>query len=666
MESKVMEPVQAAPRIASMARRFGFLLLLLVSGFCGISYEVLYGRLLSNFVGDQFAVSASILLTFMLGIGFGALVAHRLWRWLWLLECGIGLYAAAAALGSSLVEKWFYSIPFFSHGFSGAMVVCFLLLIVPSFLIGCSLPLFAGYLERLSPGGVFARAYLVYNFGAALTVVVIEFLLLREFGIRRTVLIMAALNGLVGMLLLGGFPQMRGGASASSSAWNGLLPRNRLWALGVASIASAVFQLLMVKIAECFLGPFRQTFALVLCVVLLSLALGSGLVRRCRMRFSWLLVGGLIGLAWLVGGLEWMVSRYAALHPAASVQPSTALLEKMGFLFLCMGIPSLAFGGLIPALLREEDEVARSSGHLLCLSSIANAAGFLLMALVLHRFLDYGVVILVVAGLMALAVWTNGGLKTFPSLIAGLALLTIIGLHQLRWDEHLLYLGYDRFRSTEDLQTARTYLQFPERFKGNQDVFALNHVGNDVHFFINGYVSIALNSPAEKIVGAFPSLFAPATDRALVLGVGSGATCGTVTRLFDQVDGVEINPVVLQNLHRMSEYNFNITTRTNVHFILDDGIHFTKVSQQQYPLIINTVTAPIYFSSSKLYTVDFLEAIRRCLRPNGVYVTWVDARVGDRGLDIILKTVAAAGFKECALGGIKSGYFLLLLSLIHI
>ncbi|MDB6031157.1 MAG: putative spermidine synthase with an N-terminal rane domain [Verrucomicrobiales bacterium] len=660
MQSDVMEPPGTTLQVTSLGRRFGFLLLLLISGFCGISYEVLYGRLLSNFVGDQFAVSASILLTFMLGIGFGARIAHRLWPWLWLLECGIGIYAAAAAMGSRLLESWFYSIPFFSQSLSGAMVACFVLLMVPSFLIGCSLPLFAGYLARLSPGGVFARAYLVYNFGAALTVVLIEFVLLRKFGIRSSVFIMATLNALVGMLLLGCFGSLR--QITISPTTYALLPRNQLSALVLASIGSAIFQLLMVKIAECFLGPFRQTFALVLCIVLLSIAVGSGLVRRFKLQFSWLLVAALIGLAWLVGGLDWSIGRYSAFHPAASMHPATAFLEKLGLLFLCMGIPSLAFGGLIPALLREQDDVARSSGHLLFLSSVANALGFLLMALVLHRMFDYGVVILVVAGITAVAVWTYAGLRTFPSFAAGLTLMTVLGLHYVRWDEHLLYLGYDRFRSTEELEMAMTYLEFPERFKGNQDVFALNHFGNDIYFFINGYISIALNSPAEKIVGAFPALFSPATDRALVLGVGSGATCGTVTRLFDRVDGVEINPVVLQNLHRMSEHNFDIVTRTNVHFILDDGIHFTKVCQEKYPLIINTVTAPIYFSSSKLYTIDFLQSIRRCLRPGGVYVTWVDARVGDRGLDIILKTVEASGFKECALGGIKSGYFLLLCS----
>ena len=43
-------------------------ILLLLSGFCGISYEVLYAKLLGNLLGDQFTISAAVLLTFMAGI----------------------------------------------------------------------------------------------------------------------------------------------------------------------------------------------------------------------------------------------------------------------------------------------------------------------------------------------------------------------------------------------------------------------------------------------------------------------------------------------------------------------------------------------------------------------------------------------------------------------
>ena len=76
------------------AQRILLTVLLFTSGLCGISYEILYGRLLGNIIGDQFVVSTAVLLTFLLGIGLGALHAHRLWSRLWLIEAGIGLYAA--------------------------------------------------------------------------------------------------------------------------------------------------------------------------------------------------------------------------------------------------------------------------------------------------------------------------------------------------------------------------------------------------------------------------------------------------------------------------------------------------------------------------------------------------------------------------------------------
>src|SRR5262245_32031838 len=81
------EPKVAAARRESRAlSSFCLQGLLLLSGFCGISYEILYARMMGNLIGDQFAVSASILLSFMLGIGIGALYAHHLWRFLWLVE----------------------------------------------------------------------------------------------------------------------------------------------------------------------------------------------------------------------------------------------------------------------------------------------------------------------------------------------------------------------------------------------------------------------------------------------------------------------------------------------------------------------------------------------------------------------------------------------------
>ena len=79
-----MNRAGSAGTVPTAARRRATLFpaLLFFSGYCGISYEVLYARYLGNMVGDQFAVVASVLLTFLLGIGLGTLVGHRLWRFL--------------------------------------------------------------------------------------------------------------------------------------------------------------------------------------------------------------------------------------------------------------------------------------------------------------------------------------------------------------------------------------------------------------------------------------------------------------------------------------------------------------------------------------------------------------------------------------------------------
>ena len=113
--------------------------LLLVSGLCGIAYEVLYGRLLGNVFGDQFLVSTSVLLTFMLGIGLGAYFAHRLWHHLWLVEAGIGVYATLFALNLGGVESLLYTLlPGIGTSAPSTLVMGVLLLIVPAFLIGVS------------------------------------------------------------------------------------------------------------------------------------------------------------------------------------------------------------------------------------------------------------------------------------------------------------------------------------------------------------------------------------------------------------------------------------------------------------------------------------------------------------------------------------------------
>jgi predicted membrane-bound spermidine synthase len=633
--------------------------LVLLSGFCGISYEILYAKLLGNLLGNQFAISASVLLTFLSGIGLGTLCAHRFLRHLWIIETSIGAYAAAMVLAYPTIDRLLYAhLPGLGTSLAACALVAVVLLALPAFLVGCSVPLFAAYLATLRTTHVFSMTYGFYNFGAALTALAMEFALLRTVGLRAATLFLAGLNIVVGigLLLLGrSVPAI---VPAPRTERLRLRPLD-LAALALASVASAVFQLLMIKLAECFLGPFNETFSLVLATVLLGLGLGALTVARLGLSLAGALIMALAGLALLVASVSVWTFLYAALYPAAGDSYPLQVVLKLGLVLVLMLVTAVGFGATVPALLREHRDVARESGQALFVSSMGNVAGFLLMAFVLHQRFEYGPVLVMVSALVVFALLAHLGPRR-RAVWVGITLfaLAVAGQRGL-WSEALFYLGFDAFHSGEQLKKRkRTVSGDDEWYKGHRDLFAIIHRGGHPHFYINGYTSIALTNVPERIVGGLSVVLAPRTDRALVLGLGSGITAGTVALLFDEVDAVEINPVVVANQWRMARYNFNIERRRNVNIITDDGIHFVKTTPRRYSLILNTVTSPIYFSSSKLYTRDFFEEVKRKLAPGGVYTTWVDRKIGDRGINIILATLESS-FSECWFSFLRSSYFLL-------
>lgn len=651
-----------------MNRKILLTLVLLLSGLSGISYEILYGRILGGILGDQFAVSAAVLITFLLGIGLGARYAHRLWGRLWLIEGMIGVYGMSFALSRDWIEHLLYNGMSFLPNLAGPILLGTTLLLLPALMLGCSVPLFAGYLERINDGPMFSRVYSIYNFGAAATALLIEFWLIRQFGITGTVLVFGLVNLLAASLLYLSArdiaaqpPQLAATVSASK------LPRTHILALLLVSVASAVFQLFMVKMAEMMYGPFRESFAFVLAIILFGISLGAFLVKRLSVNFARLMMANVLGLLLLIVMFRDLLYIYADLYEKAIAHGEAIWFLKGGILALLMGIPAITFGATIPALLDEDSEVAKESGYLLYLSSLANVGGFLLMALVLHQYLDYGVQLLVISALAtaSLVVYKWKRSRDWRDHRLSAAALTIwlatAGWQHWKWDEDLLYLSYTSFHTAADMENDRKAFNFPEKFKGYQDVFSINWSDGKPYFFINGYISIPMNNPSEKVVGTIGPMFSPNTKDALVLGLGSGATASAVGLLFDHTDVVEINPVVRDNQFRMKQWNFDIEHNPRVNIVVDDGIHYIQSVDKRYDMILNTVTSPLYFSSSKLYTVDFFDKIKRRLNPNGLYLTWMDSRVGSDGARIILKTLRQR-FGHCSLVFIKSGYYLLLAS----
>jgi predicted membrane-bound spermidine synthase len=592
----------------------------------------------------------------MLGIGFGTLLAHRLWKHLWLIELCIGLYGAAFALGAGQIDTFLYdTFPSIGSNISTVLLTASVLLAIPAFLIGCSVPLFAGYLAQVRRERAFSRTYFLYNLGAATTAILIEFVLIRAVGLRGATLLIAALNGVVAVALRIFYADLRGLRAAPERRVD--LPARIVVALVLSGIASAVFQLLLIKCAEFLFGPYNETFALVLALVLGGIALASVLVTRLDISFGQVLTLCVTSLAIFLGVFTPAAELFARLNSQAAEGYWTFILLKGLVLLLIAGFPAVAFGATVPALLRTDHEIARISGRILFWSSMGNAAGFLLMTLQLHQRFDYGSIAFISAAIVGLGLFIYIGASWPRRAAVGALVLGVFVIQQTAWNENLLDLGYRSFVSLEELDENRRERRHAERFKSAEDTVTITWIGEVPYLYINGYRSLRLPSFTEALVGAYGAMLAPRTDRALVLGIGAGTTAGTVGLLFDETVAVDVNSALIDNLDRMREYNFDLQAMESVRLVHDDGIHFLKTQSTTYSLILNTVTTPIYFSASKLYTLDFFEDVRRHLTPDGVYLTWLDTRTGDEGVDIVLATLDEV-FESCWIITLTPGYFL--------
>ncbi|MBF0157793.1 MAG: hypothetical protein HQL57_11475, partial [Magnetococcales bacterium] len=631
-----------------------------LSGLCGIAYEVLLGRVLHNVLGDHFTVSSAVLLAFMAGLGVGALVARRWWRHLWLIELAIGGYALLFPGISSLVGGLLRS------GGEGALwplLLGAMVVFPPAFLIGCGIPLFAGYLARLSPRWAFQRVYGFYNLGAAVTVLVVEFWLIRRLGLTASLWAMASVNFVTAWILRRRFAEVAALPLPAPAATGGWRLEERV-SLIVASFASAIFQSLALKLSDFLLGPFREGFALVLAVVLGGLGAGSFLAARYRLAFGHFLLLAVVGLLWLFAAYQPVVQLHAALYPLAEAYPPLGHVAlKLATLVALTGVPAVAFGGLVPALISSREEVVGESGELLFLSSLANAVGFLAMVGYLHLHFDYGAILLGVGQLVLLAWLLALGLTVGRVLLAG-ALGGLLWFHLGHdWQEKRLYFGHTVHRSLETLdQATKRFVRYLP-FKGRRDVVAITtSEGRGSRFFFNGYESIPLSDTTEVMVGVLSAMLTPpGEDRALVLGLGTGKTASGVNLLLGETDVVEINPVIIGMQPYLAGYNLDLLGQKGVRLHDADATVFVRQCRRPYPLIVNTVTTPLYFSAAKLYTRDFLEDVRSCLTRDGVYMTWMDYRVGEVGAAIMLKTLGEV-FPHAWLAAMNGEYFLLFAS----
>lgn len=288
-----------------------FLLLLLcflLSGFAALLYQTAWTREFAFIFGTSEIAVAVVLAGYMGGLALGSAVAARFAPRLrrpvfayGALELGIALSALAIPFGLRALTASYVAI------FQGELPTdpettatlfrlagAFLLMLVPTGLMGATLPLLARHAVRSEEqiGPRIGALYAVNTAGAIAGTVCAAFFLLPALGLRHTVWVGATLNGVV---FLAAAALSRGGPSTAPPAAAGHALVRR-WVLPLMLLSGSVsfsYEVLWTRLLSQMLGGSLYAFATMLSSFLLGITIGSAIGGAAARRVR----GAAIGLA---------------------------------------------------------------------------------------------------------------------------------------------------------------------------------------------------------------------------------------------------------------------------------------------------------------------------------------------------------------------------------
>lgn len=643
-------------------------LLLILSGFSALVYQVLWLRLLSLTFGVTIHAASTVLGAFMAGLAIGSFAAGRLadrarfpLRLFGVVELSIGLCALLTPAALAGVHGAYVAV--FTRLPDSALLASivrftlpFVILIVPTALMGATLPLvMKSSLRRLE--GLGTRAGLLYasnTAGAIVGALAAGLYLIPQIGLRRSFLVAAAVNAAVGLtaivtsFLREGASRNPGAAPAPVAPVTGQgtvaptpgeheAPSLRvrylvLAVFAVSGFASLALEIVWFRVLVIFLGPTSHAFTLMLATVLAGIAIGSYLITPImRRRFDWLQVLAALQIGAALVALR---SFHGLRRPPRAPGWLEPLLESSQLAYLapvalsCVAaiLPTAIFFGLaFPVGLRlwaGSGDERRAAEHIGVFYSVnvfggivgSIAAGFLL----LPGLSSHGALIALAA------MFLLSGLALQALLVRRQPVATVVaaaaGLLFVVWGQEV-----PRPTAFPRYHAGRPQLFHEEGVQTTVTVFGGPGTGDRVMYIDSHHQ--ANDSPSmvfiHRRIGLLPAVLHPRPTRALVIGLGGGVTPGALSQYPGiVVDVVELSNGVVRGAEFFTHVNFDVLRRPNVTVRVDDGRNFLLRTRDLYDVITADAIIPTNAGANNLYSAEYFRLVSQALAPDGIALHW--------------------------------------------
>lgn len=693
-----------------------------LSGATGLVYEVVWLRLLGLVFGHTVHAITTVLAAFMAGLALGSVLLGRLvgrtsnlirtYGWL---EIGIAICCAAipavlAATGPLYLGlQRMLGLSPLAFGFV-QFVIVFLLLLVPTTLMGGTLPVLSQALARQGspPGRIIGALYAANTFGAVFGVAVAGYVLLPALGNRLTVATGVVGNLAVGLLallygsrasrtsegLVGSADQDPG--TESEPACVGDESRSRGWtiratiaALGVSGAVSMVYEVAWSRALALAIGSSTYAFTAMLVAFLVGIAGGSAMYswlggNRRATAAQFALIQGAIGITATLSLLALgRVSGLFLLGVSWSDAPGFVEAVQVAVSVGIMLLPTLLIGATFPCAVAvvapDPVRTGREVGTVYAVNTAGAIVGSVIAGFVLiptlgaHAAAKLGIIVnlLLAAGLLAASRRLDPAARWGAS---AAAIVLALGVWALpAWNERVMTSGaavyaknYLRARSDGAWMTAPTLptSQHIVYYRdGLSSTVSVHRERDNLFLRVNGKTDASTTDdmPTQLMLGHLPLLVHPAPSEVAVIGLGAGVTVAAVARHpVTHVDVVEIEPAVVEASRFFSHVNDGVLGDPRVRTVLADGRNYLLTAPRRFDVIISEPSNPWIGGVASLFSREFFVLARERLRPGGLMLQWLQAYgLTPDDFRMVVRTFRSA-FPATTVWSMGSGDFLLL------
>jgi spermidine synthase len=434
----------------------------------------------------------------------------------------------------------------------------------------------------------------------------------------------------------------------------------------LAGFAAMTLQVTMNRIGALAFGSSHFTFAMVVAVFVLCIAFGSFAVSALQRIPAWLLPATLwaqvLALLILFGVVEDAPYWAHRLRAGFDSDPRGFLPfhgSALGWTFWILAVPVALSGATLPLLFdglrRESGELGGTAGRLYSWNTAGSLLGAVLGGYVLLFWLDldqvYRIALVAAALAGALAMGRRGGSLAPAGLSLALALVPIFALPA--WSESRLTSGL--FRQREALAYTS---DGPDAFFARHPLDAVifrrddptatitvaeSAGGRDRSIITNGKSDSSARGDyvTTALLALVPALLAERSERAFIVGYGTGVTAGVFASLdsANEVVVAEISRGVIEAADLFDSLNGEVSTDPRVRVDHADAYRSLIRSDGAFDVIISEPSNPWVTGVEMLYSREFLEAARDRLTSGGVFSQWIHTyEIDADSLALVLRT----------------------------